>query len=181
VFSARGFKSLGGGQRGFTLIELLVVLVVIGVVIASIHLNLFSDNARRLHTEGERLAALLTALEDESVTSGRPLAVSFSPDGYTFWERTEAKDAVPPNDWQQRPGDEMFTSRHLEADIRIVEVSIRKRPLSLSTEKPERVIFSPSGIQPPFVVLLALDDLRVNVSADAIGNLSVADDFGDER
>jgi prepilin-type N-terminal cleavage/methylation domain-containing protein len=56
--------------RGFTLIELLVVLIVVGVVVASIQLNLFSDDARRLRNEGERLAALLTALADESVTSG---------------------------------------------------------------------------------------------------------------
>ena len=44
--------------HGFTLIELLVVLVVIGVVVASIQLNLFSDDARRLRNEGERLAGV---------------------------------------------------------------------------------------------------------------------------
>lgn len=176
--------------RGFTLIELLVVLVVIGLVVATIQLNLFSDNERRLRNEGERLAALLTALADETVTSGAPLAVSFSTNGYAFWERDEtltpgmATSATPspPSTlrfeprWRARPGDELFSARQLPDGIQIAEVRIRQRVLVRSSESPERVVFSPSGMHPPFSVLLALDDLRVRVVSDAIGNLRVEDD-----
>jgi general secretion pathway protein H len=170
--------------RGFTLIELLVVLVVIGLVVATIQLNLFSDDARRLRNEGERLAALLTALADETVTSGAPLAVSFSANGYAFWERDEdpvADTATPPSQnrepsWRARPGDELFSARDLPDGIRIAEVRVRQRVLAGTPEAPERVIFSPSGMHPPFSVLLALDDLRVRVVSDAIGNLRVEDD-----
>lgn len=159
--------------RGFTLIELLVVLVVIGVVVASIQLNLFSDDARRLRTEGERLAALLTAIADEAVTSASPLAVSFSGEGYAFWERDES----PERAWRPRPGDELFAARKMREDIRIAEVRVRKRVLSLSATPPERIVFSPSGMHTPFSVVLALDDLRVVVVSDAIGNLRVEDDL----
>jgi len=159
--------------RGFTLIELLVVLVVIGIVVATLQLNLFSDDARRLRTEGERLAALLTALADEAVTSARPLAVSFNEDGYAFWERDEGPELA----WRPRPGDELFAARKMREDIRIAEVRARKRVLSLSATPPERIVFSPSGIHTPFSVVLALDDLRVVVVSDAIGNLRVEDDL----
>ena len=177
--------------HGFTLIELLVVMIVVGVIVASIQLNLFSDDARRLRNEGERLAALLTALADESVTSGAPLAVSFSSDGYAFWERDEAAatenattDSAAPKTpgltseirWRLRPGDELFSARKMQAEIQIAEVRIRQRILSRSETQPERVVFSPSGIHPPFSVLLALNDLRVQVVSDAIGNLRVEDD-----
>lgn len=179
--------------HGFTLIELLVVLVVIGVVVASIQLNLFSDDARRLRNEGERLAALLTALADETLTSGAPLAVSFSQDGYAFWEREDLQDdaragsEAPPQAnqapaprreirWRLRPGDELFAGRKMQDGIRIAEVRIRQRVLARSEQEPERVVFSPSGIHPPFSVLLALDDLRVKVVSDALGNLRVEDD-----
>ncbi len=181
-------------MNGFTLIELLVVLVVIGVVVASIQLNLFSDDARRLRNEGERLAALLTALADETLTSGVPLAVSFSEAGYAFWERdnnqADVRVAADPSQptpqptpiqprelrWRQRPGDELFSARKMQDGIRIAEVRIRQRVLSRVETEPERVVFSPSGIHPPFSVLLALDDLRVLVVSDALGNLRVEDD-----
>jgi general secretion pathway protein H len=156
---------------GFTLIELLVVLLVIGVVVAAIQLNLFSDDARRLHNEGERLAALLTALADESVTSGSPLAVSFSESGCAFWERGEDADG----NWRTRPGDELFAGRQLAEGVRVVAVEVNKRALSLSVKAPERVVFSPSGIHPPFVIHLALGGLRVRVISDALGNLRVED------
>jgi len=162
---------------GFTLIEILVVLVVIGIVVATLQLNLFSDDARRLRHEGERLAALLTALADESVTSGQPLAVSFSEEGYAFWERNlDATAEQAANRWRTRPGDELFSNRQMQGEIRVAEVRIRQRPLSLTGKTPERVVFSPSGMQPPFSVLLALGDLRVRVVSDAIGNLRVEDD-----
>lgn len=175
--------------RGFTLIELLVVLVVIGVVVAAIQLNLFSDDARRLRQEGERLAALLTALADEAVTGASPLAVSFDADGYAFWERDQSgedkRDAYAPRrqqatTWRSRPGDELFAGRKMGEGIRIVEVRIRQRVVSLATKAPERIVFSPSGIHSPFSVVLALNDLRVVVVADAIGNLRVEDDVGED-
>jgi general secretion pathway protein H len=169
---------LTGKVGGFTLLELLVVLVVIGVVVAAIQINLFSDDARRLRNEGERLAALLTALADETVTSGQPLAVSFSADGYAFWEMDETRDADRNTAWRARPGDELFASRRLRGDIRIAELRIRQRVVPLTTQNPQRVVFSPSGMHPPFSIVLALNDLRVLVVSDAIGNLRVEDDIG---
>jgi len=172
--------------RGFTLIELLVVLIVVGVVVASIQLNLFSDDARRLRNEGERLAALLTALADESVTSGMPLAVSFDDAGYAFWERPppDAFGTSPAPaaqvDWRARPGDELFSARRMPEGLRIAEVRVRQRILSQSERTPERLVFSPSGVHQPFSVLLALDDLRVRVISDALGNLRVVDDADED-
>ncbi len=190
-----GFLNRRSASAGFTLIELLVVLVVVGVVVAAIQINLFSDDARRLRTEGERLAALLTALADETVTSGAPLAVSFSEQGYAFWEREEDQagadePAQNPTQnpaqsqslqvrWRTRPGDELFAGRQMLAGIRIAEVRIRQRPVSRSTTDPERVVFSPAGMHPPFSVVLALGDLRVLVESDALGNLRVEDDLGE--
>jgi general secretion pathway protein H len=164
-------------QAGFTLVEILVVLVVIGIMVSSIQLNLFADDERRLRHEGERLAALLTALADESVTSGQPLAVSFNTEGYAFWERSPKLDAATPADlWRARPGDELFSNRELPGGIQVAEVRIRQRAISLTEKTPDRVVFSASGIHAPFSVLLAFGDFRVRVSSDALGNLTVADD-----
>jgi general secretion pathway protein H len=176
LFCRSGLPAAGWRQSGFTLIELLVVLIVIGVVVASIQLNLFSDDARRLRTEGERLAALLTALADETVTSGAPLAVSFSADGYAFWERESEPSPGSEPAWRARPGDELFAGRRMQDGISIAEVRVRQRVLTRSEAQPERVVFSPSGLHQPFSVLLALGDLRVRVVSDSIGNLRVEDD-----
>ncbi len=156
--------------RGFTLIELLVVLVVIGVVIATLQLNLFSDDARRLRQEGERLAALLTALADEAVTGGRPLAVAFDDAGYVFFEPVARPDTDTAR-WRERPGDEVFAPRAWPPGIGVVEARSGTRPVT----RAQPLVFSPSGLHAPFRVVLALADARVRVLGDAAGNLRVED------
>jgi len=164
--------------RGFTLIELLVVLVVIGVALSTLQLNLFSDDAGRLRQEGERLAALLTALADEAVTGGRPLAVAFDDGGYVFFEPVARPDADTAR-WRPRPGDEMFAPRTWPPGIRVVEAYSGARPVT----RAQPLVFAPSGLNAPFRVVLALADARVRVLGDAAGNLRVEDgaDFMDAR
>lgn len=155
--------------RGFTLIELLVALVVIGVALATLQLNLFSDDARRLRQEGERVAALLTALADEAVTGGQPLAVAFDEGGYVFFELLDHADATDAARWRVRPGDEVFAPRAWQPGITMVETRSGTR----SVTRAQPLVFSPSGLHPPIRVVLALADARVSVLGDAAGNLRV--------
>lgn len=104
--------------RGFTLVEMLALLVVIGVVVATLQLNLFKDDARRLRDEAERLAALITALRDEAVTGGQPLALVLDEDRYRFARRETGTG------WRELAGDDVFGPRALAHGVRVVELRV---------------------------------------------------------
>ncbi|MDW8323383.1 MAG: GspH/FimT family pseudopilin [Burkholderiales bacterium] len=152
---------------GFTLLELMVVLAIVGVLIATVQLNLFRDPRQRLYAEGERLAAVLAAAGDEAVLSGRPMAVRFAPDGYTLWQRTA--DGA----WE-RAQDVVYRPRALPAEVRIERVTADARRLPPG----EPLVFAASGLRPVFEVRLALDDLRLSVLGDALGSIRVVEEGG---
>jgi prepilin-type N-terminal cleavage/methylation domain-containing protein len=69
--------------------------------------------------------------------------------------------------WRARPGDELFSARSLPPGIDRRSAGSAARPVAHRRE-PHRLVFSPSGMHPPFTVLLALDELRVQVVSDAL-------------
>lgn len=143
---------------GFTLLELLVALIIIGVMVASIQLNLFKDDARRVREEAERVAALLSALQDEAITSGHPLAVTFTRHTYIFWQRNDSQG------WQPMQADSMFSPRAFAHDIQLTAWRIQGK----STEHEEKLIFSPDGMAPNFFLTLSLGDWHASLTSDGI-------------
>ena len=91
-------------DAGFTLVELMVVLVVIGLMTATVVLNL-PDPRGRLADDGAALAARLVAARDLSIIGGQDIGVRFDAAGYGFAQRRGdnwaplAERALAPRQW----------------------------------------------------------------------------------
>lgn len=100
--------------RGFTLIELLIVLVLISVMTGMAVLAIGNNGQDRTQwLEAKRLATLLNMAEQEAVLSGTAMAVEMSEHGYRFLR-------LGGSGWQIEHHDELFRSRSLQQDMRII-------------------------------------------------------------
>lgn len=141
--------------------ELLVVLVIVGVILAVVQVNLFTDNRRRLLQEGERLAAVLTALNDESALTGRFMAVRFEAGGYAPLVLTTD------GNWRAPADSTIYRRREFSPLVQIegVEVAGQRLPEGAA------LVFAPTGLRQPFEVRLALGTLRLRLQGDALGGI----------
>jgi general secretion pathway protein H len=151
------------GEQGFTLMELLVVMLLIGILLATIQLQLFDDTGRRLHQEGERLAALLAAVHTEAMTRGERLGVRLEAEGYAV-ARQDAESAA----WQPLEA-EVFRPHRLPEGMRIAAIQVDGQALALG----ERLIYPPSGLAPPLRIDLAAEQERVRLVGDAVGRIRI--------
>src|SRR5262245_26932365 len=133
--------------RGYTLVEVLVVLVILGIAAALVQVRFWRTPAQTLDDEGHRLAQVLEFARDEAMTQGCTLTwVSRSE-----WHRIECRRsgvAYKPHLWPR--------------GVSVERVSIAGVPVS--TDAP--LFFTPSGINPPFELSLALQGNRVLLSGD---------------
>lgn len=96
MVSARGFTliALPRPRRatGFTLIEVLVVVVILAILAAAVSIAIAgSGGERQLEREGERLEALIAYACERAELGGRPIGLTFKPDGYFFSETNEER------------------------------------------------------------------------------------------
>jgi general secretion pathway protein H len=72
---------------GFTLIEILVVVVILAILAAAVSIAIAgSGGERQLERESERLEALIGFACEHAELGGRPIGLTFRPDGYFFSE-----------------------------------------------------------------------------------------------
>lgn len=149
---------------GFTLIEILVVLAIVGIALGMIAVNLSRDTAAVLEDDARRLALVLQYAHDEAVTAGRPIAWTPDAEGYGFlrrergqgWARIEtarADGALAPRAWP--------------AHVRLAEASVA----GVALPSGEPLVFSPSGFNEPFVVVLASGSWRIALAGDVAGKV----------
>ena len=150
---------------GFTLIEVLVVIAIIALVAALVTVKISPDARQSLREEGLRLAALLAHARDEAIVSGAPLAWQRTDEGYRFMQR------APDRTWQPVDRDASLRARSLPVGVSLAAVETSAPP----TGAYPVIVLSPTGLNEPFRITLALGELRVQVSSDGTAAAVVED------
>jgi len=145
-------------------LELLVVLAVMAVLVGLVQVKLFDDDRRRLHREGERLAALIEAMADEAMVRGRPMALRLTAQGYT----PLVDDGR--GGWRAA-GDPIYRSRSLPPGVRILAVT----SYAQHVDGVATLVFSPTGLRPAFAIDLGLETWRLRVQGETLGALRLVE------
>ena len=149
------------GSRGFTLVEILTVLVIVGIVIALARVQYARSPAQTLEEEARRLALVLELARDEAMTRGCTLAWIARSDAHQLECRRGPAAAAD---------DGLYAKRPWSGTVALERVSIAGVPVS----RDSALLFTPSGINAPFELVLARDGNRVQVAGDFLGRVSVA-------
>jgi len=150
-------------QCGFTLLEMLVVLVLASIMLSMVAINLFPDEQRALHDEGERVAYLLEQAGKTARIGGQPLAWSTSGREHRFWKKNKQ------GEWRRVEQDDLLHPRTLPSDMRVTLVSIAERP----AEKVDMVALSPELGAPEFELRLSSANQSLRLLGDGLGNVRV--------
>lgn len=150
-------------NHGFTLIEILVALLIIGVISASIVVNAFPDEREILQQEANRLGLLLEQARDQAFIGGRSIAWSAQDDGYTFWQLNAQ------HQWEPITGDQVMRARKLPSSMAVSALLINQ----VKVARGDRLIFSPSGLNPAFDAILTLHEQQLRLSSDSLGQVQI--------
>lgn len=132
-------QSLPHYQRGFTFIEIILVTFLIGVVTVMIGLKVSVDENHVARAEAHRIAKVINLLVGESMASGRPAAVEWV-------EKSNQFDFLTYTDqWEKYEKQSLLRSRQIPE-----EVLVRYR--ILADAKLKRLVITPDGLTPPFVI-----------------------------
>ena len=142
-------------RRGYTLVEILAVLAVIGIIVALAQVRFTRDPAQTLEGEARRVALVLELARDEAMMRGCTVAWIARSDSHRI-ECRRAQTGYAAHAWAH--------------GVALERVSIAGVPVS--RESP--LLFTPSGINAPFELMLALEGNRVHVTGDARGRVSVS-------
>lgn len=152
-------------QLGFTLIEILVVMAIVGIVVALAAVRFGMSDVDTLQREAERLSLLLETARDEAIGLGQPIGFSAQAGTYRFWQQ-DAQGA-----WQALDKNEALRVRELPTPVQLEDIRVNLAPLPPDA----RVVFSPSGVNAPFSLLLRAGQDKRLLSADPLGRLVVSD------
>ncbi|MEA3291615.1 MAG: type II secretion system minor pseudopilin GspH [Pseudomonadota bacterium] len=170
-----GSSTNGGGPRcdGFTLLEMLLVVFLIGLTAGYIVLKMDRDEDQIARLEANRFATLLNHIRDESVLTGRPLAVEVDDfEGtYRFLRLDKDKWASVDNDTVLR---ERRFPDFLEVEFKLLQKAgkdeqkkgKKKKQLSI-------VVVEPTGILTPFLLSVAGEKESFGVTVDDLQSVIV--------
>ena len=154
-----------GKATGFTLIEILIVLVVIGITIGLIAVNFGRDEKAELKETAKRLALILEAANNEAIASGKSIAFIANTSGYSFYHRDSERQ------WSKQINDAPFSENQLPISTSIVDLQIDETRVPIATP----LVFSTSGFNPTFAMVLTNSNIRMVVVGDSGGNIYVQD------
>lgn len=180
---------MSGRARGFTLIEILVAVVIIGIImsVAVMSLGVVGDD-REVRTEASRFMSLLGVAQDDAIFQGREFGVELMSGAYRFVEYDPNT-----NQWAEPLGDDALRYWSLPEEIEFelyledqrVLLEFDPQPIDYEAEPgpgrdeygPHLLIFS-SGDSTPFELHLvrSLDNARIGIEGDLLGNLEIMRD-----
>lgn len=153
-------------EQGFTLLEMMLVVVLIGLTVGFVNLNLSPDAKDVLEREANRIVALLKQLQDESVISGKPMAMELNELDQEYFFLVPGKDG-----WIPLVDDELFRTRSIARSVNArleVEGFIQQNSDDLLGGEAAivnpRLIVDPEGGVTRFVLHLAVEKSAVTVT-----------------
>jgi len=151
------------GLAGFTLIETLVALTIVTIMLGLVVANFGMDDRQQLQQESHRLALLMRHASETARTTGQPLAWANQKNGYRFLQRRPDRPG-----WQPINNDSTLRQRQLPQNIRIAEQNIEGNRMATH----EMIVFSPSGLNPPFSLTLATEHASARLVGNLLGTIS---------
>ncbi len=159
-------------NKGFTLIEMMVVIIIMGIILSFITLS-FGDGGQtqRLRQEAQRLASLLTLASQEAILQAKELGISFTSNGYHFYEWHGQQ-------WSVLNDDDLFYARTLPPKIQLEFRLAGESPRSSeedAQDTPQLLLLS-SGEISPFEVVLTTESvarLHYRLTSSVTGIITV--------
>ena len=151
-------------SRGYTLVEILAVLAIIGIAVALAQVQFARSPGQVLDGEARRLALLLELARDEAMTRGCTLAWIARRDAH----RLECRRAATETAFAARDG--LYAIRTWHDTVALESVSIAGVPVPRDSP----LLFTPSGVNTPFELVLRIDGNRVQLAGDLLGRVRVA-------
>ncbi len=148
---------------GFTLIEIVVVLFIVGMLSTLAVVSLSPSSTMAAEREARQLVALLELASVEARASGRTIAWSAEPIGYSFWVQAEG------GEWKPFPETSPYRHRMLEAGSEITRVSADSRAVASS----ERVYLTPYGLRPQIEVTIRNEDSQIVLRGSVLGQMEI--------
>lgn len=165
------------GESGFTLLEIMLVVLLIAIMATFVNLTLAPDPGRIVLREGERIAALIRQLQEESVLRGRPMSVVVDEDEGRYAFFVNESDA-----WEPLAGIDLFRPRVIPRPLTVmldVQGASGRAPDSDADAGREeevvgsRIVVDPVGEITPFLLILSAENLMVKVMLDEFHDLTV--------
>lgn len=150
--------------RGFTLIEVLVVIVILSISVSLIVVNLTRDERTVLENEARRLALILEFSRDEAILGGQPLAWTANLDGYTVARKQHRGQR------KKLDADSISISHAWSQSAKLAAQRVAGMPSAVG----DPLVFSTSGINLPYELVLAAGSWRVTLSGDIAGKVRIA-------
>lgn len=156
--------------QGFTLLEIMVVMLLIAISVTYVTIRLNRDADSIAELEAQRFIKLIEQARDESVLTGRPLAidVNISERNYTFLYRNKEK-------WDQIKNDDVFKVRSFPEDVDI-QFNIQSISNAGSEQNNALLIIEEVGEVTPFQLSITGDSKSYKVILDEDQKLNLESD-----
>ncbi|MGH8254545.1 MAG: type II secretion system minor pseudopilin GspH [Steroidobacteraceae bacterium] len=148
-----------GNAAGFTLIELLIVIVIIGVMIGAALISFGGrDSDEQLERERDRLAALITYVQERAALQTIEYGLRCEQGGYRFVMYDSRKSL-----WQEDPLDEQLRSRKLPAGLGLA-LAIEDRQIVLPKPTDPDKINATTDLTPQVIIYSSGDLTRFTLT-----------------
>ena len=151
-------------ESGFTLLEMMFVILIIGISLGLITPHFMKNEEDVLKDESVRIVSLMEYASDAASSQGHWLAWIPTNGGYRFLQLDENK-----NIWQPITSDDVLRERKLPEGMTIAAANNKQTALSINS----MITLSPSGIQSPFQIEIAIAKTRRIIKGNILGKAEI--------